>query len=281
MKNSQTLLPGLYIVATPVGNMADITLRALEVLKSADLVACEDTRVTGKLLAHFGIKARTTSYHDHNESEKSSQLLDTLQQGKIVALVSDAGTPLISDPGYTLVKRAVALGIRVVPIPGVSSVTAALCVGGLPTDRFLFVGFLPSKAGARTKAIEALRSVTATLVIFESVHRLPESVVALAEGLGPRDAVIGREITKLYEEFRRGTLAELALHYAQEGEPKGEVVILIAPPLEKESSVDANGLLREALTTMSVKDAATHVAKLSGLPRQELYSRALILKGES
>ena len=278
MRNSQTLTPGLYIVATPVGNLGDMTLRAVEVLKSADLVACEDTRVTGKLLAHFGIKVRTTSYHDHNENEKSPQLLEALQAGKIVALVSDAGTPLISDPGYTLVRRAVELGIRVVPIPGASSVTAALSVCGLPTDRFFFAGFLPSKAGERGKAIEELRAIPATLVIFESVHRLPESLAALAEGLGAREAVVARELTKLHEEMRRGTLAELAAHYAEHGEPKGEAVVVIAPPGKEAPAVDADALLLAALATMSVKDAAAEVAKATGLPRHDLYTRALAMK---
>lgn len=278
MKNSQTFTPGLYIVATPVGNLGDITLRALEVLKAADIIACEDTRVTGKLLSHFGIKARTTSYHDHNEGEKAPELLAALQDGKIVALVSDAGTPLVSDPGYTLVGQAAAHSIPVIPVPGVSSVTAALSASGLPTDRFFYAGFLPAKAGARAKAIEELKAIPATLVIFESVHRLPESVQALAELLGPRRAVVARELTKLHEEFRRGTLEEIAAHYAEHGEPKGEAVILIAPPEEKMPEVDADALLRAALATMSVKDAAAHVAKATGLARHDLYSRALALK---
>jgi 16S rRNA (cytidine1402-2'-O)-methyltransferase len=278
MKQCQTLTPGLYIVATPVGNLGDITLRALEVLKAADIIACEDTRVTGKLLTHFGIKARTTSYHDHNESDKNPALLEALQAGQIVALVSDAGTPLISDPGYTLVRQAVTRGIRVIPIPGASSVTAALSVAGLPTDRFFYAGFLPPKAAARARAIEELRAIPATLVIFESVHRLPESMAALAEMLGPREATIAREITKLHEEFRRGTLAELAAHYAEHGEPRGEAVIVIAAPGKEAPQVDADALLLAALATMSVKDAATEVAKATGLPRHDLYSRALTIK---
>jgi 16S rRNA (cytidine1402-2'-O)-methyltransferase len=282
MDNSQTLTPGLYIVATPVGNLRDITLRALDVLKAADLIACEDTRTSGKLLSHFGIKARTTSYHDHNESEKTEELLTALAAGKIVALISDAGTPLISDPGYTLVKEAAARGFKVIPIPGASSVMAAVSASGLPTDRFFFVGFLPAKAVARAKAIAELALIPATLILFESVHRLPASLAALAEGLGPREAVVARELTKLHEEFRRGTLTELAAHYLEAGEPKGEVVLVIAPPPEKETSdEDAERLLKEALLTMSVKDAASHVAKLTKLPRQELYARALKLKAES
>jgi 16S rRNA (cytidine1402-2'-O)-methyltransferase len=282
MKNSQTLPPGLYVLATPIGNLGDITLRALEVLKSADVVACEDTRVTGKLLAHFGISVRTVSYHDHNEAEKTPQLLEWAQSGKIVVLVSDAGTPLISDPGYMLVKQAIALGVKVIPIPGVSSVTTALSVGGLPTDRFFFAGFLPAKAAARAKAIEELKSVPSTLLLLESVHRLPESMRALADGLGEREAVLCREMTKLHEEFRRGTLPELAAHYAQAGEPKGEAVIVIAPPTAKTASAeDADALLADALAGMSVKDAAAHVAKITGIARSEIYARALALKGKA
>lgn len=280
MDKCQTLVPGLYIVATPVGNLGDITLRALEVLKSVSLIACEDTRVTGKLLAHFGIKARTVSYHDHNENEKCPELIAALEEGRLVALVSDAGTPLISDPGYRLAREAAKRGIRVIPIPGASSVMAALSASGLPTDRFFFAGFLPPKAGARENAIEELRSIPATLVIFESVHRLPDSMAALAEGLGGREATVARELTKLYEEFRRGTLTELAAYYAEAGEPKGEVVIVIAPP-EKETftAADIDALLRKALETFSVKDAAAHVGKATGIPRQQLYARALALKG--
>lgn len=278
MKNSQTLPPGLYIVATPVGNLGDITHRALEVLRGADLIACEDTRVTRKLLSHFGINTPTTSYHDYNEGEKAPQLLEMAQAGKAVALVSDAGTPLISDPGYALVREAGKLGVRVFPIPGASSVTAALSVCGLPTDRFFFAGFLPNKAGARRKAIEGLVAIPSTLVVFESVHRLPESVAALAEILGPREAVVAREITKLYEELRRGTLVELAQYYAEHGEPKGEAVIVIGPPLKEEKEINVDTLLREALLEFSVKDAAASVAKATGLPRQGLYARALQLK---
>lgn len=278
-QNSQTFAGGLYIVATPIGNLGDITLRALEVLKRADLIACEDTRVTAKLLARYGINARTTSYHDHNEDEKLLQLLAELQAGKIVALVSDAGTPLISDPGYRLVKEAAALGIKVIPIPGASSVMAALCASGLPSNRFLFVGFLPPKAVAKAKVITGLADVPVTTVFFESNHRLSATLAALAEGFGIRDAVIARELTKLHEELRRGTLQELAAHYAEAGEPKGEVVIVVAPSAEKlEAAYDTDELLREKLETLSVKDAAAEVAKITGLPRQELYAKALKLK---
>ncbi|HEU5046708.1 MAG TPA: 16S rRNA (cytidine(1402)-2'-O)-methyltransferase [Rickettsiales bacterium] len=282
MANSQTIEPGLYIVATPIGNLSDITLRALDVLRAADLIACEDTRTSAKLLSHYGIKARTRSYHDHNAESALPQLLQELQSGKIVALISDAGTPLISDPGYRLVREAGLAGIRVIPIPGASSSIAALSVCGLPTDRFLFCGFLPAKMQARAKEIAELAVIPATLVFFESARRLPEALAELAQQLGEREAVIARELTKLHEELRRGTLPELADYYAEAGEPKGEVVIVVAPPLPAEAPAaeDVEALLSEALQTMRVKDAAAHVAKATGLPRQELYAKALQLRPE-
>jgi 16S rRNA (cytidine1402-2'-O)-methyltransferase len=279
--NSQTLPCGLYIVATPIGNLADITLRALGVLKKADAIACEDSRVTAKLLAHYGISARMMSYHEHNAEQMRPKILNDLRAGKVIALVSDAGTPLISDPGYKLVNEARAEGLPVYPIPGASSVMAALCASGLPTNRFLFAGFLPSKTTARQKTIEELAAVNASLVVFESARRLPDTLMGLMEIIPEREAVIAREITKLYEEFRRGTIRELAQHYAQAGEPKGEVVIVIAPPEEKEAIYDASveTRLSDALQKLSVKEAASLVAKETGLPRQELYTKALELKG--
>ena len=278
-RNSQTIAPGLYVVATPIGNLGDITMRALDVLRAADVIACEDTRVSGKLLSHYGIKARMTSYHDHNSEEKRPELIELLQGGKIVALISDAGTPLISDPGYKLVREAAKLGITIVPIPGASSVTTALSVCGLPTDRFLFAGFLPAKAMARKKEIAALSVIPSTLVLFESVHRLSDTLNELAAQMGEREAAIARELTKLYEELRRGTLTELAAHYAEAGDPKGEVVIIIAPPSPTVASeTDVEAMLRDHLATMSLKDAATAVARLSGLPRQEIYAKALQMK---
>jgi 16S rRNA (cytidine1402-2'-O)-methyltransferase len=278
--NSQTIAAGLYIVATPIGNLRDITLRALDVLRAADIIACEDTRVSAKLLSHFGIKARTVSYHDHNSETKRPQLLAALENSQTVALISDAGTPLISDPGYKLVREAGERGITVFPVPGASSVTAALSVCGLPTDRFLFAGFLPARTAAREKAIKALAGIPATLVLFESARRLPETLAALAAHMpGGREAVIARELTKLYEELRRGSLPELAAHYAESGAPKGEAVIVIAPPPPPVvSEGDADTLLRSALKTLSVKDAAAQVAKLTGLPRQEIYAKALHIR---
>lgn len=278
-KTPQFFPPALYIVATPIGNLADITLRALELLRAADLIACEDTRFSGKLLSYYGIKAKTTSLHDHNEAEKSSYLLEEVQKGKIVALISDAGTPLISDPGYKLVRDAVKQGVAVVPIPGVSSVTTALSVSGLPTDRFMFVGFLPSKSAARATAIAEIADIKASLILLESVHRLSDTISALAEILGDREAVIARELTKLHEELRRGTLPELAEYYQENGDPKGEVVIVIAPPDEKqETDIDVTGLLGKLLAEMSLKDAVAEVAEISKLPRQQVYKMAIELK---
>ncbi len=281
-KNSQTLPAGLYLVATPIGNLADITLRALDVLKKAHSVACEDTRVTAKLFSHYGISAPMLPYHEHNAGQMRPRILDELRAGRVVALVSDAGTPLISDPGYKLVQEARAEGLAVYPIPGASSVTAALCASGLPTNRFLFAGFLPTKVSARDTAIAELAEVRATLVLFESARRLPEALEALAKHMPERDAVIAREITKLFEEFRQGTVAQLHAHYMQAGEPKGEVVILIAPPEEKIAAYDADAehMLMQALQSMSVREAATQVAKETGLSRNELYTHALELRGK-
>ena len=280
--NSQTLQAGLYLVATPIGNLADITLRALDVLKRANIIACEDTRITGKLLAHYGIGTRMIQYHEHNAEQMRPKIMANLQDGKAIALVSDAGTPLISDPGYKLVHEARQEGIAVFPIPGASSVMAAVCASGLPTHRFLFAGFLPTKMGARDTAIEELSTSEATLVLFESARRLPETLTALAAHMPARAAVIAREITKIYEEFRSGTLTELAVHYAAAGEPKGEVVIVIAPPEKSvaEYTTDVEAALAEALKKLSVKEAAAKLAKQSGLPRQYLYTRALELKGK-
>lgn len=281
-RNSQTLPGGLYLVATPIGNLADITLRALEVLKGADVIACEDTRVSGKLLSYYGIKTRTLSYHEHNAEAMRPRLMEALQAGKVVALISDAGTPLISDPGYKLVCEAAAMGLRVFPVPGASSVMAALCASGLPTNRFLFAGFLPTKESARASEIEELSCMDTTLVFFEAARRLPETLAALARQMPSRHATVAREITKLYEEFRRATLEELAAHYAQAGEPRGEVVIVIGPPQKRvvEYNPEVESQLREALQSLSVKDAASQVARRTGIARHELYTKALDLKGK-
>jgi 16S rRNA (cytidine1402-2'-O)-methyltransferase len=270
--------PGLYLVATPIGNLGDITLRALDVLAGVDVIACEDTRVTRKLADRFGITTPLTPYHEHNASEARPKLLARLAQGQAVALVSDAGTPLISDPGYRLVQEAQDAGFAVVAIPGASSVLTALSVAGLPTDRFFFEGFLPAKEIGRQKRIAALATIPATLVLFESGPRIADALADLAAGLGPRAAAICRELTKLHEEVRRGPLDELARHYAQGAETRGEFVVVIAPPTEQETpAADVDAMLRQALTRVSVKDAVGEVALATGKPKREVYQRALEL----
>src|SRR5215510_13533176 len=221
---------GLYLVATPIGNLRDITVRALEVLAAADLIACEDTRVTRKLLDHYGIATPLTSYHEHNAAEARPKLIARLADGAAIALVSDAGTPLVSDPGYKLVREARAAGTNVTALPGASAVLAALTLSGLPTDRFLFEGFLPAKEEARRARITELKRIPATLVLFESGARLAAALADLAAELGPRQAAICRELTKLYEEIRRGDLGTLAREAAHADEPRGEIVIVVAPP---------------------------------------------------
>ncbi|MBS9477452.1 16S rRNA (cytidine(1402)-2'-O)-methyltransferase [Ancylobacter radicis] len=275
------LLPGLHIVATPIGNLGDITLRGLETLAGADLIACEDTRVTRRLLDRYGIETPLLAYHDHNAEHMRPRLLARLSEGGTVALVSDAGTPLVSDPGYKLVEAAIAGGFRVIPLPGASASLAALVAAGLPTDRFFFEGFLPPKSGARQTRIAELKTLPATLVIYESGPRLPESLADLAAGLGARPAAVCRELTKTFEEVRRGTLGALAAHYAEAGPPKGEIVLVIGPPLAEEASPDdVDAALRQALATLSVKDAAIAVATATGLPRRAIYARALALQGQ-
>jgi 16S rRNA (cytidine1402-2'-O)-methyltransferase len=268
---------GLYLVATPIGNLGDISLRALEVLAAADAIACEDTRVTRKLTEHYGIATPLTPYHDHNAEEARPKILARLGAGDVVALVSDAGTPLISDPGFKLAREAAAAGFVVTTIPGASSVLAALSLAGLPTDRFFFEGFLPPKQTARQKRIAALSRIPSTLVLFESGPRLPDSLADLAAGLGPRPAAVCRELTKLHEEVRRSDLASLARDYAGGAETRGEIVIVIGPPQEDEQPDDLDALLRGALTRVSVKDAVGEVALATGRSKREVYQRALEL----
>ncbi|HEY4134375.1 MAG TPA: 16S rRNA (cytidine(1402)-2'-O)-methyltransferase [Alphaproteobacteria bacterium] len=273
--------PGLYVVATPIGNAADITLRALEVLKGVDTIACEDSRVTMKLMARHGVGTKLIPYHEHNAAEMRPKLLAGLRRGARIALVSDAGTPLVSDPGYKLVREAIAEGLAVVPLPGPSAPLAALIVSGLPSDRFLFAGFLPPKSAARRTALSELAAVPATLLLFESAQRLAESLADMAAVLGDRPAAVSRELTKLYEETRRGGLAELAAHYAEAGPPKGEIVIVIGGASAESQAVSAEALdaqLQAALASASVKDAAATVAAATGLPRKQVYARALALK---
>jgi 16S rRNA (cytidine1402-2'-O)-methyltransferase len=269
---------GLYLVATPIGNLADISLRALEVLAGCNVIACEDTRVTRKLSERYGIETPLTPYHEHNAAEARPKILARLARGEAVALVSDAGTPLISDPGYKLVRAVQDAGHAVTAIPGASSVLTALNVAGLPTDRFLFEGFLPPKQAARQKRIAVLTNIPATLVLFESGPRLAATLADLSEGLGPRAAAICRELTKLHEEVRRGDLAMLARDYAQGGETRGEIVIVVAPPEEAETEgADVDDMLRQALARVSLKDAVGEVALASGRSRREVYRRALEL----
>jgi len=277
------LAAGLYLVATPIGNLRDITLRALDVLAAADLVACEDTRVTRKLLSHYGIGTPLTPYHDHNAATARPKLIARLAEGARVALVSDAGTPLVSDPGYRLVRAAQAAGHPVTAAPGASAVLAALAVAGLPTDRFFFEGFLPAKETARRERIAALARIPATLVLFETGPRLAAALADLAAGLGEREAAICRELTKVHEEVRRGTLGELARVYRELPEPRGEIVIVTAPPAEPQptGAEEVDALLRNALGRLSVKDAVDEVAGLSGQPRRDVYRRALALKADS
>jgi len=272
-------LPGLYIVATPIGNLGDITLRALAVLSGAALIACEDTRVTGKLLKHYGIKARLQRLDDHASPDVRARVIDEARQAPVV-LVSDAGTPLISDPGYRLVREARAAGVTVTSIPGPCAAISALAMAGLPSDRFLFAGFLPVKDKARTETLEGLAEVAATLVFYETAPRLERSLLAIADLWPTREIAVARELTKLHEECRTGTAAMLAAHYAAHP-PKGEIVLLIGPPGEDEAPVlDADALLRAALADAGPGKAAGIVAKTTGIDRATLYARALELKAE-
>ncbi len=276
--DDRPLEPGLYVVATPIGNLRDVTLRALDVLAKADLVLAEDTRVTGKLLNAFGLKARLQRYDDHAAATVRPKVLERLVAGERIALVSDAGSPLVSDPGYRLVREAIAQGAAVIPIPGASSVLAGLCAAGLPTDRFLFAGFAPQKRAARRSFLEELAPVRATLVLFEGASRLGESLSDMAEVFGPREAVVAREITKLHETFARGPLDRLAADPALQA-PRGEVVVLVAPGEAAAVGADeAETALREALTRLGPADAASEVARQTGLPRRDLYRWAVALK---
>jgi 16S rRNA (cytidine1402-2'-O)-methyltransferase len=263
--------------------LRDVTVRALETLAAADLIACEDTRVTRKLLDHYGIRTPLAPYHDHNAVAARPKLLAALAAGGSVALVSDAGTPLVSDPGYKLVRAVREAGLPVTAAPGPSSVMMALTVAGLPTDSFFFAGFLPPKPGARTKRLAELARIPATLVIFETGPRLADALADMASEFGPRETAICRELTKLYEEVRRGKLPELAAAYAHAGEPRGEIVIVVAPPPEQAApeAGELDALLKRALQRASVKDAVAEIASVTGRPRKEIYARALALQAAS
>jgi 16S rRNA (cytidine1402-2'-O)-methyltransferase len=276
---ARPLEAALYLVATPIGNLGDITLRALETIAAADVLACEDTRVTRVLLDRYGIRQRPVASHEHNATEAGPKLIAALEAGKSVALVSDAGTPLVSDPGFRLVEQALAAGIRVVPIPGPSAVLAALTASGLPSDAFLFAGFLPVKDGQRKTRLTELAAVPATLIFFESPRRLADTLVAMAEVLGDRPAAIGRELTKTFEEMRTGTLAALAAHYAEAPTPKGEIVICVGPPRENANAPeDIDRLLVSLAAEMPASKAAAEAARMTGQPKQALYRRLLELK---
>lgn len=272
------LSAGLYLVATPIGNAADVTLRALGTLRRAAAIACEDTRTTAKLLAVHGISRPLLSYHEHNATLAGPAILTRLVAGEAIALVSDAGTPLVSDPGYRLVRACVDAGLPVVPVPGPSAVLAALSVSGLPTDRFLFAGFPPPRQAARRRFLEGLANIDATLVMLESPQRLAASLADMADVLGARDAAVCRELTKLFEEIRRAPLPDLARHYEEAGAPKGEATLVIAPPAPAEalSDTEVDALLAEALEAgETVRTAAERIADASGRPRREVYARAL------
>jgi 16S rRNA (cytidine1402-2'-O)-methyltransferase len=273
------LAPGLYVVATPIGNLRDITLRALDVLAAADVVLAEDTRVSGKLLAAYGIAAKFVRYDEHVAEQSRPRIMAALAEGKRVALVSDAGTPLVSDPGYRLVREAAQAGHPVFPVPGASALLAGLSAAGLPTDRFLFAGFPPPKSAARRTFLEELAGLRATLVFFEGGSRLAASLADMAAVLGDREAVVARELTKLYETLYRGPLSTLAADPRLDA-PKGEIVILVGPGREEQASAaDADAALIDALKRLKPADAAAEVARELGLPRRDLYRRAMELKG--
>ncbi len=276
----EPLPPGLYVVATPIGNLGDLSPRAADTLRRATRILAEDKRVSAKLLKHAGATAPMSTYHDHSSETQRDEILARLAT-EAIALISDAGTPLISDPGYKLVRAARAAGRAVHSIPGPSAAIAALTLAGLPTDRFLFLGFLSAKAKARADAIAEVAGVRATLVLYESGPRLADSLAALAEGLGNREAAVAREITKLHEECVTGTLPELAERYAGAA-PKGEIVIVVGPPLEQAgpSDEDFDTALREALASFSPSRAAAQVAEQLGVPRKRAYARALELSGK-
>jgi 16S rRNA (cytidine1402-2'-O)-methyltransferase len=274
----ENLAPGLYIVATPIGNLGDITLRAKDILSRCAVVACEDTRVTGKLLKLLGLSARLLRHDDHAGDAERARLIDSMRH-QSVALVSDAGMPLVSDPGYRLVRDAREAGVPVTVVPGANAPLTALALSGLPSDRFLFAGFLPPKEGARLAVLEELAPVRTTLIFFETAPRLTKSLTAIAGALPGREVAVARELTKLHEECRTGTAADLIAHY-EAHPPKGEIVLLVGPPVDSAGSddVDVDALLLAAMETDKASQAAAQVAKATGLDRRELYARAMELK---
>lgn len=285
VENSQTapLAAGLYIIATPIGNITDITLRALDVLGKVDLIACEDTRISAKLASLYDISAPKVAYHEHNADDVRPKIISEIERGGRVALISDAGTPLVSDPGYKLVEECYEKGIYVTTLPGASAPMTALVLSGLPTDRFMFAGFLPPKSAARRKVYAELVTIPATLIFFETAPRLQESLSDAADILGDRPAAVARELTKKFEEIKRGTLSELATYYRENGQPKGEIVLVIGrgqPKTKQDYTQDEiDDLIREALMqlNMSIKDASAYVAAETGMKKREVYARALAL----
>ena len=277
---AQPLAPGLYIVSTPIGNLKDITLRALDIMARVDEVLAEDTRHARRLMDHHGLRAKLSPYHDHNGARRRPEILNRLQEGARLALISDAGTPLVSDPGWKLVHDALQAGLSVTPIPGASALLAGLVASGLPSDRFMFCGFLPPKTGARQRLLETLANVPGTLIFYESAQRLAASLQDMQAVLGPgREGAVVRELTKLFEETRRGTLAELAQHYQTAPTPKGEIVLLAGPPTAEPANREAiDAALRQALQTQPVKQAANTVAMAFNLPKRAVYQRALSLR---
>jgi len=273
------LSPGLYIVATPIGNLRDITLRAIDVLSAADRILAEDTRQTRKLLSAYDINTPLTAYHDHNVAKMLSKVLGWLEKGEIIAQVSDAGTPLISDPGFKLAREVIAAGFDIVPLPGASAPLAALVVSGLPSDQFLFSGFLPQKSNARQSALREISELKASLIFFENGKRIHASLTDMLEVLGDRPAAIARELTKTYEETRRGVLSELIESVADEP-PKGEIVIVVGPAThEAKWGVEAvDQALLDLLPELGAKRASAEIAALSGWAKRDIYQRALALK---
>ncbi len=272
-------MPGLHLVATPIGNLGDVSLRALEVLRGADQIYCEDTRITARLLARHAIRTPLRTYHDHNAETTRPAILAALRRGERIALVSDAGTPLISDPGYKLVRAAIAEELPVTAAPGPSAALTALVLSGLPPDVFLFAGFLPKQHTARRAALARLATIEATLIFYEAPPRLAATLADMSDTLGARQAVVARELTKLHEEVRRGRLAGLAEDYRQDGPPRGEIVIVVGPPEPARPDPDEiDRRLAAALDEHGVREAATRLAEQTGLPRKELYRRALAIR---
>lgn len=278
--SSEKLPPALYIVATPIGNLKDISIRALQTLSSVDLILAEDTRISKKLLNHYGIKTAMRSYHEYSKEGEINAVIALLKEGKSLALVSDAGTPLISDPGYPLIQKALEADINIQSVPGASAVINALVLSGLPTESFFFEGFLSSRQGARKKRLDLLKGIPGTLVFYESPHRIQEMLEDCKQVLGNRKAVVLREMTKYYETVLKGSLEELIQYYVQEGTPKGEIVVLVEAQKEQvmsneELTMNMDSLLEDALKVYSIKDAATLVSQKLGISRKKIYSRAL------